>query len=139
MTFGLMQFINIESRCDKLLFERSMPSTKDSAVPSNAVKLERIKFRKFDGDVRNYAKFKLEFNKFITPLCNKSQLPFVLKAHLCESVRNDVELFDHDADMMWKRLDAKYGDLQKLLDAILADLKRLPDCNFDSTPKPLNP
>ena len=124
------RFIIIESRCDQFLHARSLSAT--GTVSSNTVKLDRIKFRTFDGDVRNYAKFKLEFNKFIAPLCDKSQLSFVLKAHLCDSVRSDVELFDHDVDAMWKRLDMKYGNIQKLLDAIFTDLKNLPDCNANN-------
>ena len=72
---------------------------------------------------------------YVVPLCTRSQLPFVLKSHLCDSVRTDVELFDHDIDAMWKRLDLKYGNTGKLIDAILADLKKLPNCNVitDST------
>ena len=30
---------------------------------------------------------------------------------------------------MWRRLDDKYGKRQKLVDCIISDIKRLPECN----------
>merc|ERR1712100_368444 len=88
----------------------------------NSLKLERIKFRTFDGDLRKFPKFKFEFNKFVVPMCREEQLPFILKPYLCDSVRQEVENLDYDIDAMWERLDAKYGTTKKLIDCILSDI-----------------
>ena len=93
--------------------------------------MERFKFPIFDGDIRKYAKFRSEFAKFVQPLCSANQLPFVLKSYLCESVRKDVENFDYDIDLMWQRLDLKYGAEQKLIDCIMFDIKNLPKSDND--------
>lgn len=118
------KFVDIASQCDSFLLNAKMPFTSTSAV--NAIKLEKLKFRTFDGDARKYLKFKAEFNKFVRPLCEDSQITFVLKSHLCESVVRDVEHIDHDINLMWERLDNKYGNLRKIIDCILKDLKTLP-------------
>ena len=108
------------------MFKRSQCS---SETQCNSIKLERIKFRIFDGDVRKYPKFKSELIKFVAPLCPESQLTFVLKSYLCESVCREVENIDHNLDAMWKRLDKKYGAVHKLIDCILSDIKNMPNCD----------
>ena len=121
------RFIRLESVCDEFMLNPSNHIGNDSSgKQQNSIKLERVKFRTFDGDVRKYPKFKFEFNKFVAPLCAEKQLPFILKSYLCDSVRQEVETYDHDINAMWKRLDEKYGTIQKLIDCILSDLKNMP-------------
>lgn len=129
------KFIAIEAACNNFMFECSSQSVNgNSGKQLNAsIKLERIKFRTFDGDFRKYPKFKLEFNKFIAPLCCESQLTFVLKSYLCDSVRCEVENIDQDIKVMWERLDEKYGATHKLVDCILSDVKGLPACNDNAS------
>ena len=120
-------FIDIEAACVEFMSKPSSHTGNDSSgKQQNSIKLERVKFRTFDGDVRKYPKFKFEFNKFVAPLCAEKQLPFILKSYLCDSVRQEVETYDHDINAMWKRLDEKYGTIQKLIDCILSDLKNMP-------------
>ena len=128
------EYLRIEAACIKFI---PAPSTyqipNDSVIAAtpvtNSIKLERVKFRMFDGDVRKYPKFKTEFEKFVQPLCSPDQLTFVLKSYLCDSVRKEVENIDHDLQAMWKRLDEKYGTIQKHIDCIMYDFKNLPVCS----------
>ena len=128
-------YIEIESACIKYMAKSGNRSNEYShEKQSNSLKLERIKFRTFDGDVRKFPKFKFEFNKFVVPMCREEQLPFILKSYLCDSVRQEVENLDYDIDAMWERLDAKYGTTKKLIDCILSDIKNMPNCeNNQST------
>lgn len=126
------KFITIQTACDKFIStqsSRSVPPVKQF----NSIKLERLKFRTFDGDIRRYPKFKSEFIKFVEPLCSESQLTFVLKSYLCDSVRREVDNIDHDIAAMWKRLDEKYGMVHKLIDCIMYDVKNLPKCSDNSS------
>ena len=123
-------FYDTEAECDKLLYSQ-IETTKETDPPM--IKLERFKFPIFDGDIRKYAKFKTEFIKFVEPQYSSEQLPFVLKRYLCESVRKEVENFDQNIDLMWMRLDKKYGALRKLIDSIIADIKSLPVCDNSPT------
>ena len=126
----LSEFLRIEAACDLFMPPASSTASNDMpAATSNSIKLERIKFRIFDGDLRKYPKFKSEFETFVKPLCQQAQLSFVLKSYLCDSVRREVEHIDHDIAAMWCRLDEKYGSLQKQVDHIMKDFKNLPACN----------
>ena len=131
----LSEFIRLEAACDTFT---SLPVLSQPAPPTidNSIKLEKVKFRTFDGNLRCYPKFKSEFETYVKPLCQPKQLPFVLKSYLCESVRREVEHIDHDVAAMWSRLDEKYGSVQKHVDCILKDFKYLPKCSdFSSTVK----
>ena len=126
------EYIRIEAACDKFICTVNPPASTYTATPTtttaNSIKLERVKFRTFDGDARNFPKFKSEFETYVQPLCSPCQLPFVLKSYLCDSVRREVENYDHDISAMWKRLDSKYGTVQKQIDLIMSDFKNLPAC-----------
>ena len=132
----LFEFIRLEAACDKFISTNTNtePAVNTATPISNSIKLERVKFRTFDGDLRAYPKFKSEFKTFVEPLCQPKQLPFVLKSYLCESVKRQVYHIDHDVAAMWERLDEKYGSLQKQIDCVLNDFKNLPVCSDnDST------
>ena len=128
------EFVRIEIACADFISSRSietasMQTAATPAVETNSIKLERVKFRKFDGDVRSYPKFKSEFQQFVKPLCSPKQITFVLKSYLCDSVRRETDNHDHDIDAMWERLDSKYGTIRKQIDCIMSDFKNLPVCN----------
>ena len=100
---------------------------------SNPIQLERIKLDKFNGDIRKYPKFKEQFELYVKPLCTEAQLPFVLKSHLDEQVKEEVDNVDDNMETLWERLDKKYGNCGKLVDVILADIARAPKGDGRST------
>ena len=99
---------------------------------SSSVQLERMRFSSFDGDIRKYPKFKEEFQTHIRPLCNSSQLPFVLKSYLVNEVKDEVDNVADNYEALWERLDEKYGDKGHLIDAIMSDIKSLKLCNAEN-------
>ena len=94
------------------------------------IKLAPIKFPIFDGNIRTFPKFKYEFDRYLAPMFDAHQLPFILKQYLSESVRRDVDHFDA-IDAIWTRLDCKYGSKQKLIDIIMQDITNIPNCDSD--------
>ena len=100
---------------------------------SNPIQLERIKLDKFNGGIRKYPKFKEQFELYVKPLCTEAQLPFMLKSHLEEQVKEEVDNVDDNMETLWERLDKKYGNCGKLVDAILADIARAPKGDGRST------
>ena len=104
----------------------SQPST-------NTLQLERIKLEKFDGDIRKYPKFREQFDLYVKPLCTVSQLPFILKSHLSKEVQEEVDNIDDNLDTLWARLDKKYGNRAKQVDAKLADIAKAPRGDSKST------
>ena len=99
--------------------------------PKSSIKIEHLKFKSFDGDLRNFPRFKEEFNNHIKPMCSETQLPLVLKSYLVETVREDVENIGDNMADLWERLDKKYGDQGRLIDTILAEVKGIPSCKND--------
>ena len=94
--------------------------------PQSSVQLDRLKLEKFDGDIRKYPKFREQFDLYIKPLCSTSQVPFVLRSHLSDKVKDEVDNIDDNLDTLWERLDKKYGNHGQLVDAILDDIAKLP-------------
>ena len=128
------EFIRIEAKYDAFVVSSTTEKPTErlpaaaTMTNTNTIKLERVRFRTFDGDIRKYPKFKSEFLQFVLPLCSTDQVTFVLKSYLCDSVRREVENIDHDLTAMWKRLDDKYGTVQKQIDCIMHDFKNMPTC-----------
>jgi len=100
--------------------------------PLNVVKIERLKFPTFNGDIRRYPQFKSEFIKHVAPQCMNEQLAFVLKSYLISEIRDEVENCGEDYLKIWARLDLRYGNIQKLTDTILNDIRSLPDGKDDA-------
>ena len=92
---------------------------------TRGIKMETLKFETFKGNIRKYPDFKSEFTKYIQPQCHPTQLAFILKSYLNEDVKEEVINVGDDYDEMWRRLDMKYGNVGKLVDSILSDVKRL--------------
>ena len=90
------------------------------------VQLERIKLEKFDRDILKYPNFKEQFELYVNLLCLPSQLPLILRSHLDEEVKEEVDNVDENLETLWQRLDKKYSNCGKLVDTILADLSKLP-------------
>ena len=84
--------------------QASMPAKSAETVPykSNCVQLERMKFTCFDGNIGYYPRFKEEFHTHIKPLCNSTQLPFVLKSYLVNKVKEEVDNIDNDCGALWE-------------------------------------
>ena len=146
------RFDDIEIEADRIIEEKKQPlagstgsleeNVRKMEAPTNStgeekgrnsVQLERIKLEHFDGDIRKYPKFREQFELYVKPLCTTPQLPFVLRSHLSDSVREEVDNIDDNLETLWARLDKKYGNKGKQLDAILADIAKAPRGDGKST------
>ena len=99
---------------------------------NNVIKIDKFKFHAFEGDIRKYPQFKYEFANFIEPQCDDHVLAFVLKNHLSSSVQDEVNNAMGDYRKMWARLEKRYGNVGRLIDAILYDVKNLA-CSYDKS------
>ena len=94
--------------------------------PRNAIKIQAMQFQTFKGDIRRYPQFKAEFVKHVAPQCTGDQLAFILKSYLISEIRDEVENCGEEYLKIWERLDMRYGNIQKLIDTILSDIKSMP-------------
>ena len=97
----------------------------ESAIEKGCLQLERLKLEKFDGNIRKYPAFKERFKLYIEPTCPKTQTAFLLRSHLEDLVREEVENVEDDDSLLWQRLDCKYGNLRKYIDVVLQDLSKV--------------
>ena len=80
----------------------------------------------FDGNVRKYPRFKSKFNNYVEPICKPDQVAFILKSYLSEEIKEEVNNLGDNLKDIWDRLDKKYGDQGKLIDAIMSEVKEMP-------------
>ena len=122
---------------DYSLFSQ-IPEASDRAT--NQIQLERIKLHKFSGDMRKYPEFKEDFAQQVEPKCSMSQRAFVLKHYLSDEVREEVSNVSDDYRAMWRRLDQKYGNVRRLVEMHLAEVKGISpkDTSDESVLKMIN-
>ena len=104
-----------------------------SSRPSMDLKMERMKMPTFSGNIRDYPRFKSEFQKHVAPLTtSEDAAAYLLKSCLEKEALEVVKNVDDDPNQMWERLDDRYGRSSKLVDAIMNEIKQLkvvPDRN----------
>lgn len=104
----------------------------NSKVMQSAVKIERVRYPPYEGDIRQYPTFKEEFVKHIAPQCSPDQLAFVLKGYLNVEVKEEIENCGEDYNAIWERLDERYGDKGRLISQIMDEISKLPPKNDEA-------
>ena len=130
-------FYHLEEITDKFLTEETIKQAiilekkLDIVVAgkNSTIQLERLKVRKFDGDIRKYPRFRDEFIKHVMPICSKSQQAIVLRSYLSDEVCEEMESIGDDVDAIFARLDELFGNTGKLVDTIMAEFKDLSKCS----------
>ena len=90
------------------------------------IKLENMKLPNFNGDLRSYAKFKSDFNKYVMQTIKYSESSaFMLRSCLNEKVKDIMINVEDKIEALWKHLDEKYGDPSKLADLVINDIRKL--------------
>ena len=87
--------------------------------------IEKMRLPVFDGDVRNYPRFRSDFKKFIQPETTVDQSAFVLRRSLGEKPLQVIGAIDDDVNEIWTRLDERYGDPIKMADSIMRDFEKI--------------
>ncbi|KAJ8033541.1 hypothetical protein HOLleu_23814 [Holothuria leucospilota] len=113
----------IKYRANKVTAETDRPSRKSEAsLPP--IQLKKMDMPRFEGDLRKYARFKEDFNKFVIPVTNTDQVTFALRQALGPEPRKILGPIEDDVSKMWERLDEKYDDKIKLVDIIVNDIEK---------------
>ena len=89
------------------------------------LKLQPMPLPKFDRNIREYSRFRKDFNSQVVPSVSESQQPYVLKSCLSGVPLDIVKNVDDRIEEMWSRLDDKYGEPTRVIDAIMKDIKKL--------------
>ena len=94
--------------------------------PKQGIKLERMKRPTFNNNIRDYPRFKKDFERQVAPEYSSPETAaFVLKSCLCDGALDVVKNVDDDIDEMWRRLDKKFGSPSRMIDAIMSDINNI--------------
>ena len=109
----------------------SHESHKTEPKPPDKMKrgVKDVKFESFDGNIRRYPRFKEQFLKYVKPRYEETEEAFILRSHLTENIRDEVDNLGEEADALWRRLDKKYGDVGKIVESIMSDIKHMKKCD----------
>ena len=88
------------------------------------VRVKKLDAPSFSGNIRNYPSFKREFQSHMVPSFGENCC-FALKSCLSDELKKEVEAVDDDYTEMWKKLDFKYGRPERVVEAVLSDIKKL--------------
>ena len=91
----------------------------DSERKQKPLQLEKVKMPLFTGEIRDYPRFKMDFEKQVMPTINIESAPYILRSCLSKGPPDVVKSIDDDYKALWKRLDEKYGDPAKVVDVIM--------------------
>ena len=105
--------------------QKLKPESSDDRKKTYGLKLQPMPLPKFDGDTREYPRFKDDFKNQVIPSISESQQSYVLKSCLTGTPLEVVKTVDHNISEMWRRLDDKYGEPTKVIDVIMYDIKRM--------------
>ena len=97
----------------------------ESKKNSFGLKLQRMPLPTFNGEIREYPRFKDDFRTQVMPSISIEQQPYVLKSCLTGTPLEIVKNVDHSIQDMWKRLDERYGEPSKLIDVIMYEIKKM--------------
>jgi len=90
------------------------------------LKMQRMKWPTFSGNIRDYPRFKADFTKQVMPNTKSDDsAAYLLKSCLEKDPLDVVKNVDDDLSKMWDRLDDRYGRSSKIVDAIMHEIKQL--------------
>ena len=89
------------------------------------LKLQPMPLPKFDGDIREYPRFRKDFQGQVVPSISESQQSYVLKSCFSGVPLDIVKKLDDNIDEKWFRLDDKYGEPTRVIDSIMREIKKL--------------
>ena len=102
-----------------------LQAQENASLATSSVKLERMKMPTFEGEVREYPRFKDDFMKQVMPqMQNTESAAYALRSCLGKKELDVVKGLEDDVEDMWQRLDEEYGDPATVADTIVNEIKR---------------
>ena len=110
----------VKASIDKYISSRK----KDALLKKTPFRMEKMPLPKFDGTVRSYPQFKKDFCELVLPSVGAKESSYTLRQCLTREVNDYLGGCNTDVAAMIARLDVKYGDPSKIVESIIADIRR---------------
>ena len=99
-------------------------TTSSSSHHHNSTKLEKMQAPKFSGNIRDYARFKANYEAIVKPSYDDEvHQMYILKEKCLTSEAKELVKNIDNLDDIWKRLAARYGDNIQIVDAVNKDIQ----------------
>lgn len=106
------------------------PDVRSSTKAS--IRLEKIKPPSFSGNIRNFARFKADFEAVVKPAYDDEMyLTYVLKETCLTGPAYELVKNVETEKEVWMRLEEKYGDTIEIVDAVIHDVQGVSIKKFD--------
>ena len=128
------QYIKKSPEPEKCIKKPSEPE-KSCETRKTQMNMAKIPLPTFDGNIRNYPRFKRDFKNMVLPNVKESEAPFTLRQCLSEIIRNEVSFCDDSVTDLFSRLDEKYANPAKLVDCVIAEITRFKKIGDDENKK----
>ena len=116
--------------------EKTKITNQKSSSSAFEIKLNRITLPTFEGDIREYARFKSEYMKIVKPAVRSNDdAVYILKNEcLKKDAKEHVQNIDDDLEEIWRRLEDRFGRPELAARAFLSDMKQItPVAEGDTT------
>ena len=110
-------------RCMDEIRTKFATKTKEENSKLSELRVKPLSAPQFSGNIRQYASFKHDYNRLMTTQFGTDS--YALRQCLAGEALDTVKGAEDDFDEIFRRLDAKYGDSRKLVDAVVWDLKKI--------------
>lgn len=120
--------------CERIMKVRlteisKLESAQNSVKPK--VKIKAFEPPKFDGNLRDYPRFKEDFKNLVKSVYGEDA--YALKMCLSGDALQTVRGAEGNYEEMFERLDDKFGNARKVVDLVISDLKALKRINEGDT------
>ena len=111
----------------RVLITPSHSSTRLMSAPSDrngSVRLEKMRPPRFSGNIRNFARFRADFEAVVMPAYDDMMHQvYVLKETCLHGSAYELVRKLDDLDEIWKRLSERYGDCLDIVDLVIKDIQ----------------
>ena len=120
-----IQSIYVDVNRNIMTYYNKIQETEEKWVKkTTGLKLEPMRMPQFSGEIRDYLRFKSDFQRQVIPVMSTSDsATYALMSCLDKGSQRIVKNIDDNLDEMWKRLYENYGQPSKLADIIMHEIK----------------
>ena len=121
------RYNGVPDKIESVIASQTKPETCGQNVETKMSNLclEKIKMPKFDREIREYPRFRNDFEVQVMPSLNNNTALYPLRSCHGKEPLAIVKGVDEDLEEMWKRLDERYGDPAKISDMIIDSIQRV--------------
>jgi hypothetical protein len=105
--------------------ESTLNETRSSQHSNSNLRLSKMKAPKFSGNIRDFARFRKDFEKIVEATYSGFQLVYVMKEECLSGDALDLVRNLDSLDDIWDRLTEKYGGTLQIVDSVIKDVRNI--------------